>query len=241
MATRSLIDTNILIYRYDERFPDKQSIASNVLREGIDSGSVRIPHQAIVEFVAVTTRGKPENRLLDPAEARREAEELMAQFLILYPDDAVLRTALRGAAAYGLSCSTRTSGPMRRFTGSRNYFRRIFSTGGSTARSRSEIPSWPKPQGSGLLNAPDHGAEHSGRRVRHRRAMQCKTTQRNGEQAGVSAMKRRARPCRRARHGRADPVPRARPFLRARQARNVVTSIVEDGRRPTLGNPTYPT
>ena len=103
MATRSLIDTNILIYRYDERFPDKQSIASDVLREGIDSGSVRIPHQAIVEFVAVTTRGKPENRLLDPAEARREAEELMAQFLILYPDDAVLRTALRGAAAYGLS------------------------------------------------------------------------------------------------------------------------------------------
>ena len=27
----------------------------------------------------------------------------MAQFLILYPDDTVLRTALRGAAAYGLS------------------------------------------------------------------------------------------------------------------------------------------
>ena len=27
----------------------------------------------------------------------------MAQFAILYPDDAVLRTALRGAAAYGLS------------------------------------------------------------------------------------------------------------------------------------------
>ena len=27
----------------------------------------------------------------------------MAQFPIIYPDDAVLRTALRGAAAYGLS------------------------------------------------------------------------------------------------------------------------------------------
>ena len=103
MATRSLIDTNILIYRYDERFPDKQSIASDVLREGIVSGTARIPHQAIVEFVAVTTRGKPEDRLLDPAEARREAEELMAQFQILYPDEVVLRTALRGAAAYGLS------------------------------------------------------------------------------------------------------------------------------------------
>ena len=103
MAARALIDTNILIYRYDERFPDKQSIASDVLREGIVSGSLRIPHQAIVEFVAATTRGKPEDRLLHAADALREAEELMAQFPILYPDEAVLRTALRGTAAYGLS------------------------------------------------------------------------------------------------------------------------------------------
>ena len=103
MAARALIDTNIVIYRYDERFPEKQSIASDVLREGIVSGNVRIPHQVIVEFIAATTRGGPEVRLLDPADARREAEELMAQFPIIYPDDAVLRTALRGAAAYGLS------------------------------------------------------------------------------------------------------------------------------------------
>ncbi len=103
MAARALIDTNIVIYRYDERFPDKQSIASDVLREGIVSGNVRIPHQVIVEFIAATTRGGPEARLLDTADARREAEELMAQFPIIYPDDAVLRTALRGAAAYGLS------------------------------------------------------------------------------------------------------------------------------------------
>ena len=104
MAARALIDTNILIYRYDERFPDKQSIASDVLREGIVSGSLRIPHQAIVECVSVTTRGKPEDRLLDPAEAHREAEELMAQFPgSSIPTRAVLRTALRGAAAYRLS------------------------------------------------------------------------------------------------------------------------------------------
>ena len=103
MAARALIDTNILIYRYDERFPKKQSIASDVLRDGIATGSMRVPHQVIVEFVAATTRGGPEVRLLDPADARREAEELMAQFPIIYPDDAVLRTALRGAAAYGLS------------------------------------------------------------------------------------------------------------------------------------------
>ena len=103
MAARALIDTNILVYRYDDRFPDKQSIASEVLREGIATESARIPHQSIIEFVAATTRGGPGNRLLDAPDAHREAEELMAQFPIIYPDEAVLRTALRGAAAYGLS------------------------------------------------------------------------------------------------------------------------------------------
>ena len=63
--------------------------------------TLHIAYQSIVEFVAATTRAGPENRLLDAAS--REAEEFMAQFPILYPDAAVLRTALRGAAAYGLS------------------------------------------------------------------------------------------------------------------------------------------
>lgn len=103
VAARTLIDTNVLVYRYDGRFPRKQSVAGEILREGIASGGARIPHQAIIEFVAATTRGGPETQLLDAASARREAEELMAQFPILYPDDNVLRTALRGAAAYDLS------------------------------------------------------------------------------------------------------------------------------------------
>ncbi len=103
VAARVLIDTNIQVSRYDRRFPDKQSIASEVLRDGIATGNARISHQSIVEFVAATTRVGPQRQLLDMADARREAEEFMAQFPVIYPDDAVLRTALRGAAAYGLS------------------------------------------------------------------------------------------------------------------------------------------
>jgi predicted nucleic acid-binding protein len=41
--------------------------------------------------------------LLSPDEARREAEEFLHQFVVLYPDDRLVRTALRGAAAYQLS------------------------------------------------------------------------------------------------------------------------------------------
>jgi predicted nucleic acid-binding protein len=36
-------------------------------------------------------------------DALREAEELLDQFVVLFPDEALLRTALRGAVAYQLS------------------------------------------------------------------------------------------------------------------------------------------
>ena len=100
----ALVDTNVLVYRFDPRFPEKQRIATELLRRGIADDAIRLPHQAILEFVAVATRpiagGAP---LLPSGEARREAEELLLQFEVLYPNEALVRTALRGAGAYGLS------------------------------------------------------------------------------------------------------------------------------------------
>ena len=97
----ALVDTNVLVYRFDERFPAKQRKATELLRRGIIEDSVRVPHQAVVEFVAAVSRpmssGEP---ILAAADARREAEELLAQFEVLYPTAALVRTALRGAAAY---------------------------------------------------------------------------------------------------------------------------------------------
>jgi predicted nucleic acid-binding protein len=101
----ALVDTNILVYRFDARFPEKQQRATEVLRRGIVERSLRVPYQALLEFVAATTRRRGEaDPLLAPHEARREAEELLAQFEILYPTEALFRLALRGAAAYQLSC-----------------------------------------------------------------------------------------------------------------------------------------
>jgi predicted nucleic acid-binding protein len=99
-----LVDTNVLVYRHDPRVPRKQARAIELLRAGLRSGEARIPHQAIVEFVAATTRplrsGGPS--LLSADESRREAEELVNDYPVLYPTEALLRLALRGAAAYGL-------------------------------------------------------------------------------------------------------------------------------------------
>jgi predicted nucleic acid-binding protein len=101
-----LVDTNILVYRFDARFPEKQAVARDLLRKGLAEGAIRIPHQALLEFVAVVTRvraGPSSHWLLAPDEARRETEELMMQFPVLYPNAALVRAALQGAAAYRLS------------------------------------------------------------------------------------------------------------------------------------------
>ncbi|HEY4587723.1 MAG TPA: PIN domain-containing protein [Thermoanaerobaculia bacterium] len=99
-----LIDTNLLVYRFDSRDLRKQRAADAILRQCIAEKSARVPHQAVVEFFSVVTRpikdGPP---LMAAEEATRETEALLTQFPVLYPNDRVLRTALRGAAAYQLS------------------------------------------------------------------------------------------------------------------------------------------
>jgi predicted nucleic acid-binding protein len=99
----ALVDTNVLVYRFDSRFPRKQKIATEILRRGIIEDSVRVPHQAILEFVAATTRSIRGHVILKQAEALREAEEFLKQFTVLYPNEAILREAVRGCAAYQLS------------------------------------------------------------------------------------------------------------------------------------------
>lgn len=100
-----LIDTNVFVYRYDSRSRRKQEIANGLLRSAIDAGDARVPHQVVVEFVAAVTRGGTDTRLLGPQEALREADDILAQFPIIYPNEAVLRTALRGFVAYRMSWS----------------------------------------------------------------------------------------------------------------------------------------
>lgn len=99
----ALVDTNILVYRFDGRFAGKQKIATELLRRGIIEDSVRVPHQAIIEFVAAVTRPIRGHVILKQADALREAEELLKQFPVLYPNEAILRDAVRGCAAYQLN------------------------------------------------------------------------------------------------------------------------------------------
>jgi predicted nucleic acid-binding protein len=114
----ALVDTNVLVYRFDSRFPAKQAIATETLRRGIAEDTVYVPHQAVVEFIAAVTRAdKNGESILSPQEAWREADEILYQFEILYPNEEVLRTAI-----------TPTSGPTPRCFLYRSCFRRISQT-----------------------------------------------------------------------------------------------------------------
>lgn len=101
----ALVDTNVLVYRFDPRDRSKQRIAREILRDGIERDTLRVPHQAIIEFVQAVTR--PLSRggasLLMREDALREAEEMLAQFEVLYPTESLLRTAIRAVATYQLS------------------------------------------------------------------------------------------------------------------------------------------
>lgn len=101
----ALIDTNVLIYRYDARWPHKQQRATELLRQGVADRSIVVPYQALVEFAAVATRpvatGKPP--LMSVAQAHQEVDDMLVQFPIVYPTENTVRSALRGAALYKLS------------------------------------------------------------------------------------------------------------------------------------------
>ncbi|MGH2865251.1 MAG: PIN domain-containing protein [Solirubrobacteraceae bacterium] len=100
----ALVDTNVLVYRFDPRFPEKQRIAHDLLRNGIASGDVVLAHQTIGEFMAAVTRPLDDDRsLLDWPDATREAEEMLLQFDVVYPSQQIIRLALRGRATYQLS------------------------------------------------------------------------------------------------------------------------------------------
>jgi hypothetical protein len=84
---RSRVDTNVLVIGSMAVLPMKQKIATGILRRGTVEDSVRLPDQAILEFVAAVTRPMRGYVILKQADALGEAEELLKQFTVLYPHE----------------------------------------------------------------------------------------------------------------------------------------------------------
>jgi predicted nucleic acid-binding protein len=101
----ALIDTNVLVYLHDRRFPEKQQLARSLILQLLQSDELRVAHQSLLEFYGATTRPatKGSEPLLTPEEARREIHDMVNAFEILYPVEAMISLTLLGSAVHRLS------------------------------------------------------------------------------------------------------------------------------------------
>jgi len=77
MSDRAFLDTNILVYAYDQHEPHKQSKAQELITDGIEKEILLISVQVLGEFFNVVTRHIPQPMTPD------EAQEIIAAISIL--------------------------------------------------------------------------------------------------------------------------------------------------------------
>lgn len=101
MSAADFLDTNVLIYLFDETDDRKRAIASGLVRDGLAAGDACISFQVVQETLQVVTRK------LDPpataAEAGRLLDEVLAPLWTVSPDPALYRRALELQERYSLS------------------------------------------------------------------------------------------------------------------------------------------
>ena len=81
MATRYVVDTNVLVYALDRREPEKRERAREVLRRVGVAGTAALPAQVLSEFGGACLRKLEPRREAEPI--RQEVERLMLAFPLL--------------------------------------------------------------------------------------------------------------------------------------------------------------
>jgi predicted nucleic acid-binding protein len=96
-----LIDTNILIYLYDQNQPDKQNQSKRVLEQLELTRSGRLSVQALAEFFSVATRKLSPN--LTPAEALQQINLFIRLWPVFDLTPMIVMEAGRGVRDHKLS------------------------------------------------------------------------------------------------------------------------------------------
>jgi len=96
-----LIDTNILIYLYDQNQPDKQNQSKRLLEQLELTRSGRLSVQALSEFFSVATRKLSPN--LTPAEALEQINLFIRLWPVFDLTPMIVMEAGRGARNHKLS------------------------------------------------------------------------------------------------------------------------------------------
>ena len=68
--TRAFFDTNVLIYLFDNRYPDKKAKAQDVFNRAVSSEQAHLSTQVLQEFYVTVTRKLPEPLPFEEAETQ---------------------------------------------------------------------------------------------------------------------------------------------------------------------------
>jgi len=98
MSGADFLDTNVVVYAYDDSNPRKQEVARRLLREGV-SGKIVILTQVLGEFASTML-----HKVSPPAtaDAVMEGLDALATIRLVVPDAELVRRAVQARAAYGI-------------------------------------------------------------------------------------------------------------------------------------------
>jgi predicted nucleic acid-binding protein len=98
MSGADFLDTNVVVYAYDERSPQKQEVARLLLKGGL-SGKIVISTQVLTEFAATML-----HKVSPPAtpDAVMRGLEALEAIRLIVADGELVRRAVEAGAAYGI-------------------------------------------------------------------------------------------------------------------------------------------
>jgi predicted nucleic acid-binding protein len=98
MSGPDFLDTNIIVYAYDVKNPEKQRVARELLKSGI-AGKLVISTQVLAEFAAALL-----HKVSPPAaaDAVMRGLDALASIRLITPDGDLVRRAVEARVSYGL-------------------------------------------------------------------------------------------------------------------------------------------
>jgi predicted nucleic acid-binding protein len=101
MNGRFFLDTNILVYTFDPRFPEKQQKARRLVSDALTTQEGIISFQVVQEFLNVASRkfSKP----LSWADSRRYLDEVLAPLCEIFPSVGLYQQTIDLAEQLGYS------------------------------------------------------------------------------------------------------------------------------------------
>ena len=93
MSANITLDTNILVYAFDDKNPFKQTVCTDILKTAA-AGGYRLALQTIGEFYAVTTK----RRILTPQDAAHQVEKFVKGFETFLPSRGAYTVAAQEGA-----------------------------------------------------------------------------------------------------------------------------------------------